>query len=107
MKTAERQYLDAFEDELKSFIERVRTRAKARIEEATRLAEEVGKSLAGPTTCHTCTCLTTRNMKWYRVHNAANSISVLVRRWNWLLYVRAGTEIGLVAEMELVALCTY
>lgn len=40
MKSAEKQYLDAFEDELRSFIQRVKSRAKARYEEAARQAEE-------------------------------------------------------------------
>jgi len=40
LKTAEKQYMDAFEDELSSFIDRVKTRAKVRLEEATRIAEE-------------------------------------------------------------------
>ena len=41
LKTAEKQYMDAFDDELSSFIDRVKTRAKVRLEEATRIAEEV------------------------------------------------------------------
>ena len=40
MKSAEKQYLDAFEDELSGFKGRVRQRAKVRIEEATRAYEE-------------------------------------------------------------------
>lgn len=40
MKSAEKQYLDAFEDELSGFKGRVRQRAKVRIEEATRTYEE-------------------------------------------------------------------
>ena len=40
MKSTEKTYLDAFEDELKGFKERVESRAQARIEEATRVAEE-------------------------------------------------------------------
>ena len=40
MKTADRQYLDAFEDELSAFIERVEGRAKVRIQEAIEKAEE-------------------------------------------------------------------
>ena len=40
MKTADRQYLDAFEDELSGFITRVKGRAKVRIEEAMKKAEE-------------------------------------------------------------------
>lgn len=40
MKSAEKQYLDAFEDELSGFKSRVQQRAKVRIEEATRAYEE-------------------------------------------------------------------
>ena len=40
IKSAEKQYVDAFEDELRSFIQRVKGRAQARIEEATLKAEE-------------------------------------------------------------------
>lgn len=40
MKTAEKQYTDAFQDELQSFIQRVKARAKIRIEEAVRKVEE-------------------------------------------------------------------
>lgn len=43
MKSAEKTYLDAFEDELQGFIQRVEGRAKARLEEAIREAEEVRK----------------------------------------------------------------
>ena len=40
MKSAEKQYLDAVQDELSGFKGRVMQRAKARIEEATRAYEE-------------------------------------------------------------------
>ena len=40
IKSAERQYLDAFEDELQSFIKRLEACAKARIEDAMREHEE-------------------------------------------------------------------
>ena len=40
IKTAEKQYTDSFEDELKSFVERVKGRARIRIEEAIKKAEE-------------------------------------------------------------------
>lgn len=40
MKTAEKQYTDAFIDELEAFKERVKGRARIRIEEATKKAEE-------------------------------------------------------------------
>ena len=40
IKSAEKQYTDAFKDELDGFIQRVEGRAQARIEEATRKAEE-------------------------------------------------------------------
>ncbi len=40
MKTAEKQYTDAFLDELESFKERVRARAKIRVQEALKKAEE-------------------------------------------------------------------
>lgn len=40
IKTAEKQYTDAFEDELQAFIERVQGRAKVRLEEARKEAEE-------------------------------------------------------------------
>lgn len=43
MKTAEKQYTDAFQDELRSFIERVKGRAKARIEDAVKKVEEEEK----------------------------------------------------------------
>ena len=43
LKTAERQYMDAFEDELSAFIERVKSRAQVRIEEATHKIEEVSE----------------------------------------------------------------
>ena len=45
LKTAERQYMDAFEDELSAFIERVKSRAQVRIEEATQKIEEVSVRL--------------------------------------------------------------
>lgn len=41
MRTAERQYVEAFEDELKSFLIRVQQRAQVRIENAMKEAEEV------------------------------------------------------------------
>lgn len=41
IKLAEKQYTDAFNDELESFKDRVRKRAQAKIEEATRQVEEV------------------------------------------------------------------
>ena len=41
MKTAEKQYIEAFEDELKSFILRVQQRAQVRIEAAMKEAEDV------------------------------------------------------------------
>lgn len=40
MKTADKQYTDAFDDELSSFIERVKVRAQIRIEEAMKKVEE-------------------------------------------------------------------
>lgn len=40
VKTAEKQYLDAFEDEYQSFMGRVRARAKIRIDEAMKEVEE-------------------------------------------------------------------
>ena len=49
MKSAEKQYLDAFQDELSGFKGRVMQRAKVRIEEATRaLEEEERKKRLGP-----------------------------------------------------------
>ena len=49
MKSAEKQYLDAFEDELSGFKGRVRQRAKVRIEEATQAyEEEEGQKRLGP-----------------------------------------------------------
>ena len=49
MKTAEKQYVEAFEDELSSFIVRVKGRARARIEEATKkLEEEERQKRLGP-----------------------------------------------------------
>ena len=44
MKQAVKQYIDAFNDELESFKERIRGRAKIRIEEAMKEVEEVGLS---------------------------------------------------------------
>ena len=41
IKLAEKQYMDAFNDELEAFKERVRDRAKVRIEEAMKKIEEV------------------------------------------------------------------
>jgi len=41
MKTAEKQYIEAFEDELSSFLLRVRQRAQVRVENAMKEAEEV------------------------------------------------------------------
>jgi len=38
---AEKQYMDAFNDELESFKDRIRKRAQAKIEEAMRQVEEV------------------------------------------------------------------
>lgn len=49
MKSAEKQYLDAFQDELSGFKDRVMQRAKVRIEEATRsYEEEERKKRLGP-----------------------------------------------------------
>ena len=49
MKSAEKQYLDAFRDELSGFKGRVMERAKVRIEEATRsYEEEERKKRLGP-----------------------------------------------------------
>ena len=41
MRTAEKQYIDAFEDELRSFLTRIQQRAQVRIEAAMKEAEEV------------------------------------------------------------------
>jgi len=41
IKMAEKQYMDAFNDELESFKDRIRKRAQAKIEEAMRQVEEV------------------------------------------------------------------
>ena len=41
IKLAEKQYMDAFNDELESFKDRIRKRAQAKIEEAMRQVEEV------------------------------------------------------------------
>ena len=43
MRTAEKQYIEAFEDELRSFLVRVQQRAQVRIENAMKEAEEVRK----------------------------------------------------------------
>ena len=40
-KTDFKEYMDAFEDELQSFLERVKERAQARIDKAIKEAEEV------------------------------------------------------------------
>ncbi len=42
MKQAEKQYMDAFNDELNSFKERIRGRAKARVDAYMEEVEEVG-----------------------------------------------------------------
>ncbi len=47
MKSAEKTYMDAFNDELGAFIGRVKGRAKARIEEAAREVEEVSSCGGG------------------------------------------------------------
>ena len=57
MKTAQTQYLDAFKDELTSFVDRIKRRAQAKVEAAMREVEEVCKhlhSLYTPTCTH-CT----------------------------------------------------
>ena len=41
IKQAEKQYMDAFNDELESFKDRIRKRAQVKIEEAMRQVEEV------------------------------------------------------------------
>ena len=43
MKSSDRQTQEAFEDELSSFISRVKKRAQAKVEEAMKEYEEVGK----------------------------------------------------------------
>lgn len=49
LKTGEKTYMDAFQDELQSFIKRVRGRAEARIEEAAqKYEEEERKKRLGP-----------------------------------------------------------
>ena len=40
-KTDFKEYMDAFDDELKSFLQRVKERAQARIDKAMQEAEEV------------------------------------------------------------------
>lgn len=40
-KTEFKEYMEAFDDELRSFLERVKERAQARIEKAMKEAEEV------------------------------------------------------------------
>ena len=62
MKSSDRQCLDAFEDELSSFISRVKKRAQARVEEAMKEYEEVGEGCAYVHVCvsvcvHACVCL--------------------------------------------------
>ena len=42
IKQAEKQYMDAFNDELESFKDRIRKRAQVKIEEAMQQVEEVG-----------------------------------------------------------------
>lgn len=44
--------MDAFEDELSAFIQRVKVRAKVRIEDAAREAEAVGVALWVWLVCH-------------------------------------------------------
>lgn len=41
IKLAEKQYMDAFNDELESFKERIRKRAQVKLEEAMKQVEEV------------------------------------------------------------------
>ena len=41
MKTAESQYLDAFKDELTSFVDRIKRRAQSKLEAAMKEVEEV------------------------------------------------------------------
>ena len=43
IKQAEKQYMDAFNDELESFKDRIRKRAQVKIEEAMQQVEEVGR----------------------------------------------------------------
>jgi len=45
IKQAEKQYMDAFNDELDSFKDRIRKRAQVKVEEAMRQVEEVCKPL--------------------------------------------------------------
>lgn len=56
IKLAEKQYMDAFNDELDSFKERVRQRAKARLDEAIRQVCPSGV-LAGITIYYTYACI--------------------------------------------------
>ena len=42
IKTAERQYVEAFEDEIRAFKSRVKARAKEKVEAAIKEADEVG-----------------------------------------------------------------
>ena len=44
IKTAEKQYVDAFEDEISAFRGRVKARAKDKIEAAVKEAEEVSET---------------------------------------------------------------
>ena len=46
IKMAEKQYMDAFNDELESFKDRIRKRAQAKIEEAMQQVEEVDYYIA-------------------------------------------------------------
>lgn len=55
IKLAEKQYMDAFNDELESFKDRIRKRAQAKIEEAMRQVEEVSGQLG---ICCICACVT-------------------------------------------------
>ena len=43
--SAEKQYITAFKDELGAFVGRVKQRAKVKLEEAMKEAEEVGATL--------------------------------------------------------------
>ena len=56
MKTAEKQYIEAFEDELRSFLLRVQQRAQVRIENAMKEAEEVRNNHACIVTNWTAYC---------------------------------------------------
>ena len=57
IKLGEKQYMEAFNDELSSFRERIKARAKARIEEAMKEYEEVSGCVCVCVCVCVCECV--------------------------------------------------